>query len=199
MQSTNTPPGWKQWLRPSRLVPLLTILAAGVAIVLSFLKLIQLSVAEEIVIALLALLAVDALNERLSLLERMRAKLGDLSAQISQLPFADIKLEKRDTLTGTLEGTLKGARRLDILGLNLWGILSHSFGSFERMVANPDNELRFLMVKPGSAAMDSAAGFTSDREQRAQHIWAAVKRLERLLEKGNVHLGFTSMALPSAS
>jgi len=73
-------------------------LAAGVAIVLSFLKLIQLSVAEEIVIALLALLAVDALNERLSLLERMRAKLGDLAAQISQLPFADIKLEKRDTL-----------------------------------------------------------------------------------------------------
>jgi hypothetical protein len=102
MQSTGTPLGWKRWLRPSHLVPLLTILTAGAAIVLSLLKLIELSVAEEIVIALLALLAVDALNERLSLLERMRARLEHLSAQMGQLPLANIRLENRDAFAGTL-------------------------------------------------------------------------------------------------
>lgn len=70
---------WKPWLRPSRIIPTLTIWGAGTAIVLSFLKAINLSIAEEIVIALLALLAADALSERVNLLERLEAKLSKLS------------------------------------------------------------------------------------------------------------------------
>ena len=65
---------WKQWLRPSRLVPVIAILGAGIAITLSLLKVINLSIAEDIVIALLALLAVYALTERLDLLERIERK-----------------------------------------------------------------------------------------------------------------------------
>lgn len=80
MYDTNPRHRWKQWFKPSRLIPLLTILAAGGAIVLALLNVIQLNIAEEIIIALLALLAVDALTERLSILETLNSRLGRLSA-----------------------------------------------------------------------------------------------------------------------
>jgi membrane protein implicated in regulation of membrane protease activity len=57
MNPTNSSLHWKQWIKPNRLIPLLTILGAGTAIVLSLLGVIKLSVAENIIIALLALLA----------------------------------------------------------------------------------------------------------------------------------------------
>ena len=71
---------WKQWLKPSRLLPLFTILGAGVAIVLSLFGIITLSIAENITIALLGLLAIDALSERLNVLEGIENKLSSLSA-----------------------------------------------------------------------------------------------------------------------
>jgi hypothetical protein len=72
---------FRQWLRPSRLIPLLTILGAGTVIVISLLGFINLSISENIVIALLGLLAIDALSERLSLLERIENKLSSLSVE----------------------------------------------------------------------------------------------------------------------
>jgi uncharacterized protein YqcC (DUF446 family) len=196
MQSGGDLSGWKQWLKPSRLVPLVTIFGAGLAIVLSLLKIIQLSSAEEIIIALLALLAVDALNERLSFLERMGQKLGDLCAEMGKLPLGDIKLKKRSVLTGTVEGISRDAHCLHILGLNLQGVISHSLGFFERMATNPRNKLKFLMVEPGSAAMESAPGFELDTEERAQFIQTAVKKMKKLLENDNVELRYTSVAPP---
>ncbi|MCL4295057.1 MAG: hypothetical protein KJ077_04990 [Anaerolineae bacterium] len=81
MQFVTSKSKFRQWLKPSRLIPLLTILGAGVALILSLLGLINLSVAENIVIALLGLLAIDALSERLSLLERIEKKLSNLSVE----------------------------------------------------------------------------------------------------------------------
>lgn len=71
---------WKQWLKPGRLLPMLTILGAGVAIVLSLFGIIALNLAENIIIALLGLLAIDAFSERLNVLEGIENKLSGLSA-----------------------------------------------------------------------------------------------------------------------
>ena len=82
---------WKRWLAPDRLIPSLTILGAGVAIVLSLIKAIQLTTAEEIIIALLALISVDALNERLSLLEKIEARLHSLGTENTLKSRNDLK------------------------------------------------------------------------------------------------------------
>lgn len=79
MYTTSSSSRWKQWIKPNRLIPLLTILGAGTALVLSLLGVIVLSISENIIIALLALLAVDALTERLSVLERIETKIANLS------------------------------------------------------------------------------------------------------------------------
>ena len=63
------------------MIPLLTILEAGISIVLSLIGAINLNeTADRIIIALLALVAVDALNERLNVFEKIEARLSYLSS-----------------------------------------------------------------------------------------------------------------------
>jgi len=76
MQQTGSQRTWKHWLKISRLVPLMTIVVAGGVGILALLGRFQASLAEGIIITILALLAVDALTERLSLLEKIESQLG---------------------------------------------------------------------------------------------------------------------------
>jgi hypothetical protein len=66
---------WKNWLKIGRLVPLVTAGVGVVAGAMSLLDYVQLSLTEDLIISLLALLAIDALVERLSLLEQINEKL----------------------------------------------------------------------------------------------------------------------------
>jgi hypothetical protein len=75
-------PRWRKWLRLNRLVPSLTILGAGLAIILSLVQVLKLTTSEQIIIALLALLTVDALTERIGVLEKIESKLGNTSGAI---------------------------------------------------------------------------------------------------------------------
>jgi len=62
-----------------RLVPLASAAVASIVEFLSSIDYIQLRVADAVIIGLLALLALDALSERLGLLEQINAKLKNLS------------------------------------------------------------------------------------------------------------------------
>lgn len=70
----------KKWLKLSRIVPLFTILGAGIALVLSLLGELELETSVNIIIALLILIALDALTERISLLEKIDTQLRRISA-----------------------------------------------------------------------------------------------------------------------
>ena len=101
MQSTNSSARWKRWFRPGRLVPLLTILGAATVLVLSLLKVFQLDLPDEVIIALLALLAIDALTERLGLLENIEVKLAGLSVGQALRKRADIPPIEEQALYGS--------------------------------------------------------------------------------------------------
>ena len=79
MKSSSSLLRWvRQWLRFNRLFPILTILGAGVPIYLDVIEFIELSIAENIIISLLALLAIDSLSERLTLLEKLESRLSSI-------------------------------------------------------------------------------------------------------------------------
>lgn len=69
----------KQFFKLSNLIPLLTVFVGIIAISFSLLGLIKLTIPEGIVISLLALLAFDALTERLSILARIENHLRKIS------------------------------------------------------------------------------------------------------------------------
>lgn len=62
--------------RLNRLIPFVTLLGAGVAVILSLLQILKVSLSEGIIISLLGLLAADALIERVGVLERLERALA---------------------------------------------------------------------------------------------------------------------------
>ena len=76
----------KQRQKLGLVVPLVTTVGAATAIVLSTIGILTLSLAESIIIALLALLAIDALTERVSLLQLIDQKISSLSEEQALRP-----------------------------------------------------------------------------------------------------------------
>ena len=78
MHTDNRTPPLREWLKLNRIIPLLTILGAGTAIVLETLGFLDLTIPEGIIIALLGLLSIDGLTERITSLEKIEKHLGNI-------------------------------------------------------------------------------------------------------------------------
>jgi hypothetical protein len=145
---------FKQWLKPSRLIPSLTILAAGVAVVLSLFKVIVLSLAEDIIIALLGFLAADALIERLGLLEKVESRLGSLIQRFGaqDAPF----LQSRKDLARFPE-TAQDAKDIFIIACSASGILTEHTQFFIDRVKQ-GARIRLAVVNPDENAVVEIVG-----------------------------------------
>lgn len=71
-------PFYTEWLKPNRIVPVLTVLGAGTALVLEMLGIFEFTIFEQIVIGLLAFLSIDGLTERITILESIEEKLHNI-------------------------------------------------------------------------------------------------------------------------
>jgi len=145
MQSTNSPSRWKRWFRPSRLIPLLTILGAGTAIILSSLKVLRLDTSEEIVIALLALLAGDALSERLGLLENIEARLNSLPVRRGLVTKADIP---------SVEAQAYYTSEICIVAISAISLLIRNQGFMESKLKRGCN-MRIILLDPDSPSFQT--------------------------------------------
>jgi hypothetical protein len=67
-------------LKWSNAPPLLTVLTASLVLSLSAVGVIELTIAENLIVGLVALLGIDALTERLSILKRIEGRLNEISA-----------------------------------------------------------------------------------------------------------------------
>ena len=133
----------KQWLRLNRLIPLLTILGAGIALILSLLGSIQLTVPEGIVIALLGLLVIDALTERLTVLETIDARLRNLSGGQS--------LKGREAIP-PIDQRLDRAREVCIAVVSGHSLFSGHLALFERLLRDGCT-IRVLLLDPNGASV----------------------------------------------
>lgn len=144
MQPTKTSI-WKQWFKPSRLIPVLTILAAGITIVLSLLNVFKLSIAENIIIALLALLAVDALSERLNILERVDAKLSNLAMMQT--------LRKRRDIP-TITNHAQHASEINLLAIHAVSAVAPYIGFYEDKLKEGCT-IRIILLDPHSPSLQT--------------------------------------------
>ncbi len=96
MQPTNEKILWREWLKISRLIPLVTVLVALAIGILTLLNRFQTSLAEGIIITLLALLATDTLIE-LSLLEKIESKVSALAYKTSLPSRPHMHLIRRES------------------------------------------------------------------------------------------------------
>lgn len=93
-----------------RLIPLVTASAALCIGLMSSVGYIQLSLADDAIIGLLALLAIDALGERLSMLEQINAKLERLSNDHQPPGEVTVEVQKEgDGMVFKIRGPQKSA------------------------------------------------------------------------------------------
>ncbi|MCL4707199.1 hypothetical protein KJ068_18750 [bacterium] len=139
MHETRRASAWRDWLKLRRLLPLLTIaFAVGVG-VLSFFDLIA-QVPDEVIVTLLALIAVDALVERMSLLEK-------ISARVEKWPEEEV-LRDRSKLN-RMEELAAGATEIWAAGISLVSII-RPYDNFYLQKLREGCNLRFLLLDPDS-------------------------------------------------
>lgn len=159
MRPTNSLSQWRKWSKASRLIPLLVILGAGVAIVLSLFQVVTLSIAEDIIIALLALLAVDALGERLGVLDRIETHVADLRKRIESRTSADEVLHLRDELLSFSSQMQKGDE-IWVAGRSLV-VLLNNYSNQIQQAAKSGKRFRFLIVDPDNLPLMNAIATSS--------------------------------------
>lgn len=184
--------------RLSRIIPAITLTGAAAAILLSLLRIIDLTIPENVIIALLALLAADALTERLSILERIEKELGNLSANEALRTRADLP---------SMESMAGAASEICLLAISGMS-LSHRFLHFFREKAGEGCNIRIILLNPQSPCVefyDTQYGIaTAERE-----IDASLKVLSQLLESdflrsrcevrlSSIYLPFTIFAVDLA-
>lgn len=182
----------QRWLNLGRLIPLITIIGAGVAIVISLLGLIEVSIAESILIALLALIAADALSERIGVLYRLEKKLSKIPIDG---PYKILK--SRGQIPEVEEFTSK-ASEIYILGISAHSVIHKYLGLFRDKVKN-GCKIRIILLNPSSDSIEihkSQYGFST----ALKDINATLEVLPNLLEipnaKGSCEVRFSGVLIP---
>jgi hypothetical protein len=125
------------WFSPSRLIPNLAILVAVLAIVLTALGIVQLTLPEGIIIGLLALLAFDAKGERLKILEKIKDEL-------EKLQLANV-LRKSDSLPPVPQQAAN-ATEICILAISGISLAVTQGGFFQKRIKDQKCKIRVLIL-----------------------------------------------------
>lgn len=189
MRPVNSSSPFKKWINPNRIIPLLTILGAGTAIVLSLLGLITLSIAESIIIALLALLASDALSERLSVLEKIESRLSSLS-------FGQ-PLRARTDLP-SIEERAGHASEICIIAVSAISLVTNHLSFFEKKIQD-GCKIRFLLLDPNGPSLQTwdLLSYISKTEPDIKRTLEYLKKLVQIEQtKGKCEIRLTQVLLP---
>lgn len=162
-----------KWLRLRNIIPLFTILGAGFALILSFLEVLNLSISENIVIGLLALISADALIERLHILEKIELKL-------SQMPTISILRKRTDIIP--MNQFAKDASSICVLAISAYTIISPYQVFYEGKLKDNCN-LKFLLLSPNSQYLDAYNQQNKTNIIAKDHIKNSIEILVPLLQK----------------
>ena len=171
---------WKEWTKFQRIIPLTTAAMAFIAVAAANLGFLVLSVSEQIILTILGLLAVDALVERMRILDKIRVGLTSLIGDTKHQPILEWETDllQKNSLTQILNNTTE----LFVSGGSLISILSGQQESIRQWLSTTTNAKLFLILEnPNSARKgrtpvwsslltDQNTKTTEDREIYAQDI-----------------------------
>jgi hypothetical protein len=117
----------------------------------------------------------------------------EISKQIAGLAASDIRLGNRLEFRMSFERQLAHAKAVAILGLNLSRSSASKDYLYER--ARAGCKFRILLAEPDSPAQRMTAG-TADEAVRQRDLENSIRKLEPLLETGNVKLRYLPVVPP---
>jgi hypothetical protein len=138
---------WAHWRKLERVIPLLTIAAAGGVEILAALQVphFKLSLGEHVTIILLGLLAIDSLIERIKILEDIKDRI-EIGPKISPL-------RKRSEMPPVSDQT-DGASEILLLAVSGVGLIEGHLPIFRRLLQEGCN-FRVIILDPESPYVDT--------------------------------------------
>lgn len=118
---------WNKWLKLDRILPLATIIAVIVAILLSIFQVLELTFYENLVLALLGLIGFDSFIERMGILDRILKAL-----ERKEKVGPEILLEEDLLSERPFDEFVSGADEVFIFGGSLAGLIKHEYNTIER-------------------------------------------------------------------
>ena len=172
----------------SRLVPYITVIGALAAVLIGNFGLITLSVADQVIIGLLALVAADALVERMTILQRIEGFIFDSKATSGLRPRAEIP--RPDVLASS-------AATIDIWAVSAVSIIAQHRG-FYRDRLDLGCRIRVILLDPESDAVAIHARQShADAVLIRSHIHSTIAALAPLLNPTAPHTGLVELRLSS--
>lgn len=165
----------KKWFRMSRILPMLTIVGSGTAVVLSLIGIISLSMAENIIIVLIALISVDSLSERVYYLEKIDEK---LEKRITKQLF----LRRDQMLTPSVQAS--SATEICLLAVHASTAIK-AYDGFYKGRMKEGCKIRIILLDPNSKAVETC-NISSPQYDTKRDIEGSLNDLKSLV---NYHEG----------
>lgn len=188
LQKTKTT---NRWLSLGRIVPTITIVVAALVLVSVLLGWVKTTVFEGVVLAILTLLAVDALTERMSVIENLERKIDNLAT-------SKATLRDRSTLPIFWE-TGNSASEVFAIGVSLISAVVNHQSMLEQKVKE-GHKVRLLLLNPVSPTIaiwdaSNKPAVTRNDIERTLQILEKMKSLEKH-NKRNCQIRISDIFLP---
>jgi len=177
--------------RLARIVPIVTVSAAASALVLGQLGFVQMTVAEQVIVGLLALLAIDAFAERIGILRRIEVLVSEANSVPALWPRTEIPRPDRFA---------KNASTIDVLAVSAVSIVTQ-FRGFYRERLEHGCRIRVLILDPDSEAAVIHARqalveqLAQPEEVLRMHVRSTIAALVPLLKSERSHSGSIELRL----
>ena len=176
--------------RLSHIIGILTISGAGCAVVLSFLKIIEITIAEDIIIALLGLIAIDALVERLHILEKIESKLD--REQYKHILRKRVDIVPPDKMA-------KNASSIHALTISAYSI-GVPYIDFYESKLKEGCDIKFILLDPNSKCLATLNQQNLDYIDTKNHIDSSLRVLKPLSKekkyKGKFEIRLSEVFFP---
>lgn len=180
----------RKWIRPGRVAPIVTIIGSLSFVIAGWFDFVELTQAESVIVALLALLSVDSLVERMSLLEKIEARLN------SQGPVHPLR--KRQAIE-TPDQFAKHASSIHVLAISGISIVKQ-FEGFYRKKITSGCKAEFILLRPDEKMIEIWKKQNLGSSGTKPHIVSSLDVLRSLSElqskNGSCEVGFLDMFAP---
>lgn len=167
------PRWWHNWMKLDKLIPVSGIVAAFAAITLSIFQVVEFSFFENIVLALLGLIAVDAFVERMGILERLLRGVEGADNVGPELLPEQILLSRKP-----FKKFIHRAEEVFIFGGSLTGLFSNEYRTIDEWLAsNGGARMKIILVDPelvmeGKITVQSLFRYLDWDEKTAREYYA---------------------------
>jgi len=164
---------WRKWIKLEKLIPLTTLIAALIAILLQFFSNFELTIFENLVLALLGLIGFDAFIERMGVLEKILTGVEE-----NNRVGPEVRVEQELLKEKSFKEFINKSKEIFIFGGSLAGLFNNEFEAIEQWLAsNEVAKMKIILVNPqlvleGKITVQSLFRYLDWEEHRAREYYA---------------------------